>query len=114
MCIEACKNMMVVCVEHVINVEVIQNKSKDIQIEAPGQQVKQIKEFVLSLHKAAEDANKKVDEEARKKAAEEAEAAAHKKDDDNEKEDPKASKMGGMFGGKAFKNTMRKAISLSV
>jgi sodium/potassium/calcium exchanger 6 len=60
-----------------------------------------------------QEKSKATREEAEKKAAEEAEAA-HKKDDDNEKEDPEGSKMGAMFGGKAFKNTMRKAITLSV
>lgn len=56
--------MMVSCLEHVINVEVIQNGSKALTIEAPGAQFDQLKKIRDQCREAAADAKGKMDKAA--------------------------------------------------
>jgi len=77
MCVTACRLMMVACLEHVINVEVIQNKSQDILIEAPGDQVKELKSLSKTCRDTAADAKAKF-EESKGEVKESAEAVGEK------------------------------------
>jgi hypothetical protein len=53
MCRFACKSMCTVCVEQVINVDIVEKKSADFKIEAPGKEVQKAKDFVVTLRKEA-------------------------------------------------------------
>jgi len=53
MAVFACKKMMQLCANYVINEEVIKNKSKDVTIPAPQQQLSEFKNFGEALGQAA-------------------------------------------------------------